>query len=373
MHSSETAPRLVPILNLARSLFYFCLCAGAGATELQAGALEDYLQQPDTNFAWVKIDEKQSEGFTVAHLQVTSQLWRTNLWTHHVQIARPEKVRNPGIAFLYITGDGNGLSSVEMLKTLAGRAGAIAAVVTRVPNQPLYDGRKEDALIAYTFDQFLKTGDQTWPLLFPMTKSAVRAMDAVQAYARQEWRQKIDQFVVGGASKRGWTTWLTGAVDPRVKAIVPIVIDVVNVRPSMMNHYAVYGFWAPAVGNYAEQHKVMDRWDSPRMEALNKIEDPYFYLDRLTLPKYVVNAAGDQFFTPDSSRFYFDDLKGPKYLRYVPNGDHSLRGTDAADSILAFYRAIVEGSPLPKFKWKMEKDGSITVETETKPREVNLW
>ena len=58
------------------------------------------------------------------------------------------------------------------------------------------------------------------------------------------------------------------------------------------------------------------------------------YLDRLTLPKYVVNAAGDQFFTPDSSRFYFDDLKGPKYLRYVPNGDHSLRGTDAADGIL---------------------------------------
>jgi PhoPQ-activated pathogenicity-related protein len=109
------------------------------------------------------------------------------------------------------------------------------------------------------------------------------------------------------------------------------------------------------------------------MKALNKIEDPYFYLDRLTLPKYVVNAAGDQYFTPDSSRFYFDDLKGPKYLRYVPNGDHSLRGTDAADSILAFYRAIVAGSPLPKFTWKMGKDGSIRVKTETKPREVNLW
>ena len=95
MHSRETALGLVPILNLARSVFYFCLCAGASATELRAGALEDYVQQPDTNFAWVKIDEKQAEGFTVAHLQVTSQLWRTNLWTHHVQIARPEKVRNP--------------------------------------------------------------------------------------------------------------------------------------------------------------------------------------------------------------------------------------------------------------------------------------
>ena len=45
----------------------------------------------------------------------------------------------------------------------------------------------------------------------------------------------------------------------------------------------------------------------------------------------------------------------------------------AGDSILAFYRAIVEGKTLPKFKWTMGKDGSIAVETQTKPREVYLW
>ena len=250
----------------------------------------------------------------------------------------------------------------------------------QVPNQPLVfnkDGkeRSEDDLLAYCHIKFIETGDPTWVARLPMVKSAVKAMDAATEFlaSADGGKVTIKKFVVAGGSKRGWTTWLTGAVDPRVKAIVPIVIDVVNVRPSMMNHYAAYGFWAPAVGNYAVQHKVMDRWDSPRMAELNKIEDPYFYLDRLTMPKYIVNAAGDQFFTPDSSKFYFDDLKGPKYLRYVPNGDHSLRGTDAADSILAFYRAVVENKPLPKFKWTMEKDGSITVATQTKPKEVNLW
>src|SRR5258705_3204885 len=106
----------------------------------------------------------------------------------------------------------------------------MAAVITHVPNQPLYNGKSEDALIAYTLDQYLKTGDETWPLLFPMAKSAIRGMDAVQAPAEKEFNQRIEKFVVAGASKRGWTTWLTGAVDPRVKAIEPIVIAMLNMK-----------------------------------------------------------------------------------------------------------------------------------------------
>ena len=47
------------------------------------------------------------------------------------------------------------------------------------------------------------------------------------------------------------------------------------------------------------------------------------------MPKFIMNASGDQFFLPDSSQFYFDDLTGDKYLRYVPNADHWLDDTDA--------------------------------------------
>jgi PhoPQ-activated pathogenicity-related protein len=199
-------------------------------------------------------------------------------------------------------------------------------------------------------------------------------MDAVTEFlaSAEGGKTAVKKFVVAGGSKRGWTTWLTGAVDRRVCAIVPIVIDVVNVRPSMMNHYAAYGFWAPAVGDYV-RHKVMERFDEPRMADLLRIIDPYYYRHRLTMPKFIVNATGDQFFTPDSSKFYFGDLQGLKYLRYVPNTNHSLGGSDAGESILAFYRAVVKGSALPKFSWKMQADGSIRVQTQTKPLEVNLW
>src|SRR5207302_5071653 len=84
-------------------------------------------------------------------------------------------------------------------------------------------------------------------------------------------------------------------------------------------------------------------------------------------------SAGDQYFPPDSSQFYFDDLPGPKYLRYVPNSNHSLRGSDAPQSLLAFYQAVLTGSALPKFAWKLEQDGSIRVTTQDRPLKVMLW
>ncbi len=39
---------------------------------------------------------------------------------------------------------------------------------------------------------------------------------------------KIEKFMVAGASKRGWTTWTTAAVDKRVIAAIPIVMDMAN-------------------------------------------------------------------------------------------------------------------------------------------------
>jgi PhoPQ-activated pathogenicity-related protein len=219
----------------------------------------------------------------------------------------------------------------------------------------------------------MDTGDATWLPRFPMVKSVVRAMDATTAFfAQQAEKLSVKKYIVFGGSKRGWTTWMTGAMDPRVAAIVPIVIDVVNVHTSMVNHYSAYGFWAQAVGDYTH-HKVQERMDTPEHAALLRLVDPYFYRNRFTMPKYIVNAAGDQYFTPDSSKFYSDDLPGVKYLRYVPNANHSLRGSDAIESIGAFALAILKGTPLPRFSWKIQPDGSIRVETQDKPSAVHVW
>jgi PhoPQ-activated pathogenicity-related protein len=353
-------------------------------------ALDDYVQKKDPAFAWRLVSTQQEKGLTTYVLEVTSQTWRTTkdldrpLWKHWVVIARPEGAKSNS-ALLLIGGGRNGRPAPDKAddrtRQLALGTNSVVATVGMTPNQPLsfVDGdnkpRVEDDLIAFCWNKFLQTEDPTWLPRLPMVTGAVRAMDAiVECLGGLDQRpMKIKHFVVAGGSKRGWTTWLTGAVDPRVVAVIPIVIDVVNVKVSMTHHYEAYGFWAPAVGDY-EHHKIMDQQESPAYAKLLALVDPYAYRHRLKMPKYMVNSSGDQFFLPDSSQFYFDDLLGEKYLRYVPNSDHGLGDTDALESIGAFYLSILAGQERPKFSWKADREaGSLFVKTMDRPKAVKLW
>ena len=133
----------------------------------------------------------------------------------------------------------------------------------------------EDDFIAYTWNKFLRTGDERWPARLPMTKSAVRAMDAVTAFTTSPagGGHAATRFVVSGASKRGWTTWATAAVDSRVIAIAPAVIDLLNIEPSFKHHFQAYGAWSDAVQDYVDQG-IMKWLGTPQFKALMRIEEP---------------------------------------------------------------------------------------------------
>jgi len=351
-------------------------------------ALDRYVAKPDPTYSWNIVQTVPGNPLTQYIVDLKSQTWRTEaevdrpLWQHWLSIVKPA---NPSskIAFLRITGGANGgqppQSAEAATLRLAETTNSVVAELKMVPNQPLIlhnDGvrRSEDDFIAYTWDQFLKTGDETWPARLPMVKSAVRAMDCVQDLLAgdQGGHVTIEKFVVSGGSKRGWTTWCTAAVDKRVAAAIPIVIDVINVPACSRHHVAAYGFYAQAIGDYV-RHNIKGRIDDPKTKLLYEIEDPYSYRERFTMPKFVVNAAGDQYFPPDSSQFYYSDLPAEKYLRYVPNADHSLRDSDAQESIIAFYQTVLSGAPRPKYSWTFEKDGSIRVQTSDLPKAVTLW
>jgi PhoPQ-activated pathogenicity-related protein len=122
-----------------------------------------------------------------------------------------------------------------------------------------------------------------------------------------------------------------------------------------------------------EDAGIMAWMGTPQFRALMRIEDPYEYRSRLTLPKYLVNATGDQFFLPDSWRFYYDALPGETSVRYVPNADHGLKGTDALQSVAAFYASILTGTPRPKVTWTAGTDGRIRVQADRAPERVLVW
>lgn len=350
--------------------------------------IDEYVHKSDESFRWKVVSRSTDSGITNVVIDMTSQTWRSpdevdrTEWQHWIRCAIPNELRSD-TAFMMIGGGKNGGKAPdgpsEMIRKIAAATGSVVFELGMVPNQPLIfhgDGtpRVEDDLIGYTWDQYLQTGDANWLARNAMVKSAVKAMDAVSEMMASDagGNRKVDKFVVAGGSKRGWTTWLTGAIDKRVVAIVPIVIDVLNTQESMQHHFAAYGFWAPAIGNYVD-HRIMERMAHPRLAAAYRIVDPYYYRHRLTLPKYVVNGSGDQFFLPDSSQFYWDELQGPKYLRYVPNADHGLDDSDAVESITAFYALTLMGKQPPQYSWSNEADGTIRVVTETPAQQVLVW
>lgn len=351
-------------------------------------ALDRYVKKPDASYRYDIVTTIRGDGYTTYVIDLTSQTWRKpsevdrTIWKHWLTIVKPDRVAGT-TAFLFITGGSTKDKAPEQInQSYVENALATHSVVAElqdVPNEPLVfpdepRSRSEDGIIAYTWIKYMKTGDETWPLRLPMTKAAVRAMDTITAAmaAPAAGGVKVEKFVVSGGSKRGWTTWTAAAVDKRVVAVIPISIDLLNLEKSFEHHFRVYGFFAPAVKDYVEAG-VMDWGGTPQYRKLLEIEEPYSYRDRLTLPKFMMYAAGDQFFLPDSSRFYFDDLKGEKYLRYIPNADHGLRGTDARESSLAFYQAFLDGTPRPRFTWTFEANGDIRVVSKDRPGAVRLW
>lgn len=340
-----------------------------------ADALSNYVFSADQHFSWKRLERTNTDAVIINHLNVKSQKWRESVWSHHIKIVRPAQVRHPEFAFLFVTGSGNGTRQLPQLKMVAERAGCLAAVVTHVPNQPLYGGKTEDALVAFTFDNYLKTGDETWPLLFPMVKSAVKAMDAVTEFSRKEYKEEIKGFVVSGASKRGWTTWLTGAVDPRVKGIAPMVIDTLNMKAQTDWAAKVYGRQSEKISDYTDLNLVA-KIEDPPMKRLREWVDPYAYRERYTIPKLLLLGTNDRYWTVDSLRHYWNDLPEPKLIYQTPNAGHDLNGArEAMQTLSAFVQMIADHQPLPKMKWTIQSgdEATLSLEVDQHAKRARLW
>lgn len=252
-------------------------------------------------------------------LNVTSGNWMTPeysnryTWTHQLLVVVPDKVADNTHAALYITGGSNGQGNPKVdsedtlfCGVLAASTGTVCGVLWQIPNQDIIfpsdpvqppKNRGEDAAVAFTWWDFLRHQNEPERILyFPMTRAASRAMDAIAQFAPTKVPgAKLDKFLVSGASKRGFITWFTAAVDSRVVAAAPIVMDLLNIQDNIMHLYRDFGGFSFAFKDYCDLN-LTTYLPTGQFAPLAKHIDPLEFKENLTMPKLVIDSTGDEFF-----------------------------------------------------------------------------
>lgn len=374
-------------LTAALAMVFVIAAARTGGAE---SIVPEYITSADDSYGWEIIDTKsvgKTDPMTIINAHLVSQTWRGDLWEHQLTIFVPSDVRHSDSAFLTIGGGKNnedgkpaGPATTEFImgKAIASQTRLIVALVSQVPNQPILDGRTEDAAIAYTFDEYLKTGEADWPLLMPMAKSAVRAMDAVQEILREKTEHDVKSFFVGGGSKRGWTTYLTAAADDRVMGIAPVVIQVLDMDAQMRHQLDWWGEFSPQIQDYTDRNlsqAAAGGTETDRGVALRRLVDPITYLDRLTMPKVIVQGTNDPYWPVDAADIYFDRFEGEKYIHYCPNIGHSA-DIGGLTAIAGIFALLLDDVARPQYEWDFtvsDSEVTLQVRCDQDPVAVKLW
>ena len=387
--------------------------------------LTRYLQMPEKDYRWRLVNKSTTaQGTDVVNLELHSLRWSPGVyepshavWKHRVALYIPSinvpsldsppidstplnsppqkspKASGNKLVVMHVNGGtrysdqgkaGADYSDSFDFAAVVEATGTIVVDVKDIPNQYLALTKtsqplKEDDLIASTWADYLENPKAcvNCPLQFPMTKAVIKAMDAVQDYLKQsDLNSEVPSgFLLTGSSKRGWVSWLVAATDPRVVAVMPMVIDTLNVQDSMTHLHKSFGGWIPPLQPYARRG-IMAKMHSPEMDQLLLQIDPWRYRHQLTLPKYVVSASGDDFFPPDAARFSLPYLKGATWTRSIPNARHYIHRRNAetvTTAVTAFTGALVSGRELPKIDSSALGLSGGVLRMSARPRQARIW
>eukprot|EP01080_Neovahlkampfia_damariscottae_P006148 gene6148-10155_t len=361
---------------------------------VNCSVLEEYVNRADPSYSYKLHTEFAYIGGTGYLLNVTSQTWLSKeemshpTIRHWVVILKPTKLVHTKKPLMILV---NGQSKEQepptvvpnLFAPITALTNSIVVLVFQIPFQrvsfpnhgePKF--RQEDDLIAYSWKLFMNTGKTDFVQQLPMVKSTVKCMEASKDFITKNLNLPVEQFVVAGVSKLGWTTLLTAAVRPKeVAAIIPIVIPVLNLTETFDRIHSSYCKWPRALKDY-EREGILSRYHTPVGQKLFDIVDPLNFKHILNMPKYFITATGDEFFIPDSTEHFFKQLQGESLLRNIPNTGHIMKDSDFLLNLVSYYHSFINNVNRPNIKWENkfeETRGVLEVVVDQKPMAVRLW
>ena len=159
-----------------------------------------------------------------------------------------------------------------------------------------------------------------------------------------------------------------------------MVIPTLNMRAQNKHQLEVWGKYSEQIDDYTRRG-LTEKIDTPEGTKLWKMIDPYTYRDRLTMPKLQINGTNDPYWTLDSMNLYWDELKGPKYVVYLPNAVHNLQEHRdwAVNGVGALFRHAATGREMPAFRKELlTREGEILPgvgwdKFAERPKLVDFW
>ena len=348
--------------------------------------LADYVHEPEEEFRVLKTTLVSiHDDYKIYNINFNSLKWLDKnrvddpVWNHNLVIIVPNIIESENCFYRISNGSRNEKVPDDIhpiVRHVSLEKKAVGIEIRNIPNQPIKfkdidQDLIEDGIIAYGWDKFLRNDDKDYIVRLPMLKASYLGFRVARDFLKQN-DIEVSEYIAFGESKRGWVVWLLPIVDPQIKAILPSVIDVLNVQKSMKHHQSVYGDWSPVLQDY-EKFEIPSRMFSKEFASLTDIIDPLNYRETLDLPKLVINAGNDQFFLPDNSQFYFDQLIGENRLMFLPNEGHQFRlNKEQLESIATYFSLVDQEKPLPKIFWQKDKD-NISIRSDTKIQELRVW
>jgi PhoPQ-activated pathogenicity-related protein len=369
---------------------------------LPQDAVPQYVRSQDSlPLSYEVVEVAALPGLSRRTYSMKSQVWPPNAlaqpaqWQHDVTVYIPDGTT--GTTALVVANNGSrwsdgGKAPVPPtdftpggLEALARKTGMVVASISDVPNQPLvYTGSskplREDDNVAHTWNLYMEDPQArpTVPLHVPMAASIARGMTLVQ---REVAAARIKNFIVTGTSKRALSAWLATIADRRIAGGVFFAADMLNTREVLRHMYKSYGNAWPGAFQPYYAAGIDTKLDTPEFARLMQIEDPLQYLgtryeDRLAVPKYIVNAGGDDFFRLENPQFYFDKLPGSKSLMIVPNASHYGIRASTLEALEHFIVRTQRGQALPEVRGTLQNgaaDTAIALEFSEPPQKLQLF